>query len=128
MFGDILRSKVKLLAYSSARKSGDEAFWIILRDIAVEDIKACYPEKVDSGNAIGIYYSILKNNEKFIPDELLERLPSNGQEKYRVINRNLWSSNAFHPDGLANQKGIVAERVFNCDRRGERIIYRGGML
>ena len=61
MFGDILRSKVKLLAYSSARKSGGNAFWIILRDIAVEDIKACYPEKVDSGNAIGIYYSILKN-------------------------------------------------------------------
>ena len=128
MFGDVLRNKICLLASTSAKKSGEDAFWITLRNIAIEDIKACYPEKVDSNNAIGIYYSILKNNEKYIPVELVERLPSNGQEKYRVINRNLWSSNAFHPDGLANQEGIIAKRFFNCERRGERIIYQGGLL
>lgn len=128
MFGDVLRSKVSLLADSSVKKSDYNAFWVVLRDIAVEDINACYPEKVDSANAITIYYFILKNNEQYIPSDLIARLPSNGQERYRVINRNLWSSNAFHPDGLANQTGIVAERVFNCNRRGERIVYQGGAL
>ena len=45
MFGDVLRAKVHLLAGSSTKKCGDDAFWIILRNIAVEDIKSCYPER-----------------------------------------------------------------------------------
>ena len=43
MFGDVLREKVYLLATASGNKSSDNAFWVILRNIAVEDIKACYP-------------------------------------------------------------------------------------
>ncbi len=128
MFGDVLRKKAYLLASATIKKTGENAFWVILRDIAVEDIKACYPDKVDSVNAVPLYYSILKENERYIPAEFLEKMESNGQEKYRVKNRNMWTSNAFHPDGLANQKGITAERILNENRKGERIVYQGDGL
>lgn len=95
MFGDVLRKKAYLLASATIKKTGENAFWVILRDIAVEDIKACYPDKVDSVNAVPLYYSILKENERYIPAEFLEKMESNGQEKYRVKNRNMWTSNAF---------------------------------
>ena len=53
-----------------------------------------------------------------------EILPSNKQERFRVIIRNLFSSNAFHPDGLANQAGIYAYREVNEMKKGERIVYQ----
>ena len=59
------------------------------------------------------------------PPYFLEKLSSNHQERYRVINRNLWSSNAFHPNGLANQKEILAYKEINEDKKGERIVYQG---
>lgn len=125
MFGDVLREKVYTLSTTTASKGGSNTFWARLRDIAVEDIKSYYPNKVDSVNAIQIYFDILQHNEQYIPQELVEVLPSNGQERYRVQNRNMWSSNAFHPDGIANQPGIVATRELNETRRGERIVYQG---
>ena len=125
MFGDILRKKISLLQFTSYKKYGDDAFWVVLRNIAVEDIKACYPEKVDTINAVPLYYAILQENERYIPNELLETEPSNGQEKYRVLNRNMWTSNAFHPEGLANQEGIFAEKSLNETRKGNRIVYQG---
>lgn len=125
MFGDVLKQKAYLLKDSSLNKMANNAFWKVLRDIATEDIINYYPEKVDSINAIQIYYSILKENEQFIPNYLCEEVPSNGQERYRIINRNLWSSNAFHTDGLANQKGIIAEKKLNTNRSGYRILYGG---
>ena len=125
MFGDVLRNNIAALSASTASKGGNCPFWRVLRDIAVADIKACAPVRVDSVNAIKIYYEILKSNEDLLPIELCEVLPSNKQERYRVQNRNMWSSNAFHPDGIANQPGIVTERKFNDTRRGERIIYQG---
>jgi hypothetical protein len=125
MFGDVLRRKAYLLATASGNKLSDNAFWVILRNIAVEDIKACYPDKVDSVNAVPLYYSILKENIQYIPQEYIEKMPSNNQEKFRVKNRNMWTSNAFHPEGLANQPGIIAERTINENRKGDRIIYQG---
>lgn len=125
MFGDYLRDNIHLLANTTASKTGSDAFWSRLRDIAAEDIRACYPTKVDSINAIQIYYQTLKENEQYIPQDLTVQLPSNHQERYRVINRNMWSSNAFHPDGLARQEGIRAYREINDSRRGERIVYQG---
>lgn len=125
MFGDVLRNNIDKLSTANAAKGGNNPFWRVLRDIAVEDIKAYAPNKVDSINAISIYYEILKENEYYLPLELTERLPSNGQERYRVQNRNMWSSNAFHPDGIANQPGIFAEQKMNDTRRGKRIIFQG---
>ena len=40
-------------------------------------------------------------------------------------NRNVWSSNAFHPDGLAHQKGIIAYKEINENKKGSRIVYKG---
>ena len=63
-------------------------------------------------------------NIEHIPLYFRERLPSNNQERFRVIIRNLFSSNAFHPDGLANQEGIYAYKEVNESKKGERIVYR----
>ncbi len=125
MFGDVLRKKAYLLENSSTNKKAGNAFWIILRDIAKEDIIDCHPEEVDSDIAVGVYYDILKENEKYISDYYKTILPSNHQERYRVLNRNLFTSNAFHPDGLANQNGIEAHYVYNEERKGKRIVYKG---
>jgi hypothetical protein len=122
MFGDILRKKVSMLQYASENKFATDAFWIILRDIAREDIIASI-EPVDSDIAVPIYYEILCDNLDFIPAYFQQTLRSNDQERFRVINRNLFTSNAFHPDGLANQEGISAKKEINEDKKGERIIY-----
>ena len=123
MLGDVLRRKVHLLANASNKKVGSDAFWVILRDIAREEIIK-YGDCVDSDIIIPIYYEILLNNLEYIPDYFKEILPSNNQERYRVINRNLFSSNAFHPDGLANQNGISAYKTMNANKKGERIVYK----
>lgn len=124
-FGDILRKKIHLLSKASTKKIGHDAFWEILKRIAVEDIIALYPQKVDSDIAIPIYYEILKEHEHLLPNHFCKLLSSNRQERYRVINRNLFSSNAFHSDGLANQNGIDAYKEINEDKKGERVIYKG---
>ena len=127
-FGDILRNKIFLLKNASKNKFSNDAFWIILRDIAVLDIINIYPNKVDSDIAIEIYYQILSENKHYLPQYFIEKLKCNGQERYRVINRNLWSSNAFHIDGLANQPRIKAFKTINIERKGERIVYQGDLL
>ena len=124
-FGDYLRRNIYLLKNASRKKVGPDAFWEILRSIAVQDILSIYPAKIDSDTAIPIYYQILDENKDKIPPYFLEKLSSNHQERYRVINRNLWSSNAFHPNGLANQKEILAYKEINEDKKGERIVYLG---
>lgn len=124
-FGDILKTKIRLLSKASTSKNGEDAFWVILRDIAVEDIKAIYPSKVDSNLAVPLYYDILLKNADVFPEYFNEVIKSNNQERFRVINRNLFTSNAFHKDGLANQKGIIAVREMNSDFKGEHIIFQG---
>ena len=128
MFGDVLRKNISRLSHCSTKKTASNAFWIILRDIAIEEIKKAYPEKIDSDIAIGVYYEILSEYEDLLPSYFRETLESNHQERYRVINRNLWSSNAFHSDGLANQPGIKAYTEPNEDKKGSRIVYIGGEL
>lgn len=124
-FGDVLRKKIGLLTNASTKKIGQNAFWEILKRIAVEDINDIYPQKVDSDIAIPIYYEILNENEHLLPSYFCKILPSNNQERYRVINRNLFSSNSFHKDGLANHDDIEAYKEINDDKKGERIVFKG---
>lgn len=128
MLGDVLKKRVQELSRASSSKNGDDAFWVILRDIAREEIISLYPQKVDSDIIVPLYYEILKENAMYIPEEFREKLPSNNQEKFRVKNRNLFTSNAFHPDGLANQDGIIAYKEINPSKKGYRIIYQGDVV
>lgn len=124
-FGDVLKKSMHQLTDASKNKRAHDAFWIILRDIAVQEILDVYPSKVDSDIAVEIYYNILCDNIALIPPYFREKLHSNKQEKFRVINRNMWTSNAFHPEGLANQPQIIAYKEINPDRKGEKIVYQG---
>lgn len=123
MLGDVLKRKVCLLKNSSRNKSSANAFWIILRDIAVNEIVE-YGDPVDSDTIIPLYYDILCKNLQYIPDYFKVVLPSNKQERFRVIVRNMFSSNAFHPDGLANQNSIYAYQETNEMKKGKRIVYQ----
>lgn len=126
MLGDVLKREIHNLQYSSSKKVGPDAFWIILRNIAVKEIIE-YGGPIDSDTIIPLYYEIMCQNLNFIPEYFQEVLPSNNQERYRVIIRNLFSSNAFHPDGLANQKGIYAYKEINEFKKGDRIVYQKGV-
>lgn len=123
MLGDVLKRNLYKLRYASLKKIGKDAFWVLLRDIAVEEIIE-YNGPIDSDTIIPLYYSILCDNLQYVPLYFQEILPSNKQERFRVIIRNLFSSNAFHPDGLANQVGIYAYREVNEMKKGERIVYQ----
>ena len=125
MIGDVLRKRMHELSSASEKKLGEDAFWVILRNIAKEEIISAAPQKIDSDTIVPIYYEILSNNIDVIPMYHREIIPSNNQERYRVINRNLFTSNAFHPDGLANQEGIIAYKEINESKKGERIVYQG---
>ena len=125
MLGMVLKSRIHELSNAGTNKLGDDAFWVILRNIARDEIISLYPSKVDSDTIVPVYYEILCDNLDYIPDYFQERLDSNGQERFRVINRNLFTSNAFHPDGLANQPGIKAYKDMNESKKGERIVYQG---
>lgn len=122
MLGDVLKRNLKKLKYASTKKVGNDAFWVILREIAVEEIIE-HGGPIDSDTIIPLYYDILCDNLSYIPQHFQEILPSNKQERFRVIIRNLFSSNAFHPDGLANQVGIYAYKEINELKKGERIVY-----
>ena len=125
MLGMVLKTRIHELSNAGTHKLGDDAFWVILRNIARDEIISLYPSKVDSDTIVPVYYEILCDNLDYIPDYFQERLDSNGQERFRVINRNLFTSNAFHPDGLANQPGIIAYKDMNDSKKGERIVYQG---
>ena len=121
--GDVLKRKINMLSYATTKKVGPNAFWIILRDIARDEIIE-YGGPVDSDIIIPIYYDILCDNLTYVPDYFQEILPSNHQERFRVIIRNLFSSNSFHPDGLANQPGIYAYKETNQFKKGERVVFQ----
>lgn len=123
MLGDVLKREISKLQYASNKKNGQEAFWIILREIAKKEIFE-YNGLIDSDTIIPLYYDIMRNNLQYIPQYFQEIIPSNHQERFRVIIRNLFSSNAFHPDGLANQDGIYAYKEINEIKKGERIVYQ----
>ena len=125
MLGEVLKSRLGELSEASTNKLGEDAFWLILRDIARDEILALYPKKVDSDTIVPVYYEILSSHLDYIPDYFKEKLDSNNQERFRVINRNLFTSNAFHSDGLANQEGIIAYKELNESKKGERIVYQG---
>ncbi len=118
MFGDILKKNIYRLKNASLKKNSKNAFWRILMEIAVEELKEYSPNKVDSGYATEIYYEILKKNEYSLPNYFKEKNKSNNQERYRVSNRNLWSSNSRNSNGLSNQLCISAERKMNEEKHG----------
>jgi len=124
-FGDVLKRNIHNLSEASEGKNDSNAFWIILRDIAVMEIMAIYPQKVDSDIAVDVYYNILSENSLSLPPYFKQKLKSNKQERFRVINRNMWTSNAFHAEGLANQPSIKAYKELNPYRKGEKIVYQG---
>lgn len=122
MLGDILKKNLYLLSKATTDRYGNTAFWIIIRDIAREEIIE-HGRPVDSDAIIPLYYSILSKNLEFIPSYFKKIIPSNGQERFRVIVRNVFTSNAFHSDGLANQKGIHAYKQINASKKGRRIVF-----
>ena len=123
MLGDVLKNNLFRLKNASENKRSNDTFWIILRDIAKEEIIK-HEKPIDSDIIIPIYYDILLNNLEYIPDYYKQILPSNHQERFRVITRNLFSSNAFHPDGLAMQEGIKAYKTINENKKGEKIVFQ----
>lgn len=125
MIGNVLKSRLDDLTLASTNKFAEDAFWVILRNIARDEILSLYPMKVDSDIIVPIYYEILSSNTDYIPDYFKQRLDSNNQERYRVINRNLFTNNAFNPNGLANQEGIIAYKQINESKKGKRIVYQG---
>ncbi len=124
-FGDVLKKRIRELSDASVNKKSDDTFWIKLRNIAVEEINMIYPDEIDSSIAVEIYYEILNDNVDFLPEYYREKLKSNNQERFRVLNRNMWTSNAYHPDGLANQKYVHSKKLINSNRVGRKIIYLG---
>lgn len=123
MIGDVLKKKIDLLSNTSSNACDKNAFWIVLRDIAKEEIIK-HETPIDSDLIIPIYYDIISKNSDLIPEYFKKTLPSNHQERFRVIIRNLFSSNAFHPDGLANQPGIFAYKEVNEFKKGNRIVFQ----
>ena len=126
MIGDVLKKRIKELSQAidgSGIKQGRK-LWQILKDIAIEEIMFLSPDRVSSSDIIPIYYSIIRENQNILSPYNREILPSNGQERFRVVVRNLFVTNAFHQDGLANYRSIKANRVVNSDRRGCRIVYQ----
>lgn len=122
MIGDVLKREIGRLRSASNKKVGDDAFWVILRGIATQEIIE-YGKPIDSDTIIPLYYEIMRENIQCIPLHYRKKLPSNKQERFRVTIRNLFSSNAFHPDGLANQEGVYAYKEVNESKKGERIVY-----
>ncbi len=123
MLGDVLKRDLWKLKRTSKKKNDNNAFWIVLRDIAKQEIIE-YCDYIDSDTIIPLYYQILNENREFIPSFYKGVLKSNKQERFRVIIRNVFSSNAFHKDGLANQEGIIAYKEVNREKKGERIVYK----
>lgn len=101
-FGDILRKNLYKF-----KKAAKESFQKTLIEIASEEIKNS-KDKVSSDFAIPCYYKILKENENKIPNYF--KSEKSGQKRYRIINRNIWSSNAYRHNGLAKREheGIKA--------------------
>ena len=125
-FGDELKEALAKGEFLDCTKYGKRPFWIVLRNVAIADIQGIYPHSIDSDSAVPIYYQILKEHEDMLPNFLKIRL-GNKQERYRVVNRNLFTSNAFHTEGLANQPGIYAKKQVNESKKGYRIVYKGGL-
>ncbi len=126
MIGDVLKRRICEVSDAKGGRGikDGKKLWQILKDIAIEEIRLLSNERISSNDIIPVYYQILKENQNMLSPYYIEVLPSNKQERFRVVIRNLFVTNAFHVDGLANVKGIKAVRVVNSNRRGCRVIYQ----
>lgn len=121
MLGDVLKKRISELKTCSENSRSENALWKKLRDIAVEEI-IVHNQPIDSDIIVPIYYEILMQNKKYIPITFLKIL-NNNQERIRVLNRNLFTSNCLHKDGLGNQKGIKVKKIVNVNRKGFRYVF-----
>lgn len=117
MLGDVLKNNLYKL-----RNTSKNNFWIVLRDIAYQEIIELN-SKVDSDQIIPVYYKIIKQNIDQIPDYFAQTLKSNKQERFRVVIRNLFTSNALHSSGLGRMKGIKAYKQINENKKGYRNVF-----
>ena len=78
-FGDCLKRELVEGTFLKCedKKTSNNAFWVLLRDTAVKDLRAYAPKKIDSGIAISIYYEILSNNTQYLPSFICTTLNSN---------------------------------------------------
>ena len=122
MIGDVLKRKIFMLKDTSEKANDKNAFWKVLRDIAKEEIIE-NKNAIDSDIIIPIYYEICLENITYITDHFRVKLRSNKQERFRVIIRNIFTSNCFHSEGLANLDGISAHKVPNPHKKGQKIVF-----
>lgn len=125
MIGDVLKERLNEVRHSEDKRKGDSSFCEVIKRIAVEEINELYPERIDSDVIIEVYYKILSQHKDYIPTSLLEITPSNGQERFRNAVRNIFTSNAYHTNGLANNPNLKVVKVVNENRKGRRYSYKG---
>ena len=125
MLGDILISRLDEIKKSEDSPRGTNAFCEVIKRIAVDEINALYPEKVDSDVIVEVYYEILLKNIDKIPPTMTSLAPSDKQYRFRISVRNVFTSNAFHSNGLANHPRLKAIKVVNDERKGRRYTYQG---
>ena len=124
MLGDILKGRLNEVKKSIDSSRGQNAFCEVIKKIAIDEINALYPQKIDSNIIVETYYKILLDNMGYIPVPLKE-LSANGQYRFRISVRNVFTSNANHSNGLANSPYLNVKRIVNDNRKGRRYSYQG---
>ena len=76
-------------------------------------------QEVISNDVIPLYFDILKNNEGKLNEQLTKELKSNNQKRYRVIIRNIFTSNSENTEGLQNRVELAASRTSNPTRKNQ---------
>ncbi len=125
MLGDILISRLNEVKQSKDKRSGNDAFCEVIKRIAIDEINAIYPKKIDSDIIVEVYYNILLNNLDYIPASLKKLSPSNGQYRFRIAVRNIFTSNSDHSNGLSNNSKLHTVKIVNDARKGKHYTYQG---
>lgn len=125
MIGDVLKKNLDKVQNSIDARRGHNAFCEVIKRIAIEEINALYPEKVDSDVIVEIYYKILLENIECVPISMRNLSSSNDQYRFRISVRNIFTSNASHANGLANCPYLKVVKIVNEDRKGRRYSYQG---
>lgn len=125
MVGDVLKNNLDKIKKSNDARHGNDAFCEVIKRIAIEEINALYPKKVDSDVIIEIYYKILLENIECVPLSMRKNVPSSKQHRFRIAIRNIFTSNAYHSNGLANSPYLKAVKKVNENRKGRRYSYQG---
>lgn len=114
--GEFLKSLFNNPYIKDSIKNTGKDFYIFLKECFICDLILNYNKTNAnhiywSNEIIPIYYEILKENETFLPEETLEINDSTQQKKYRIINRNIFSSNSDNKNGLQNRRELECKRI-----------------